>query len=120
MWPHSLLQDEFVSRELKNVDLDFKQFVAGGFEIISLPEISESEINDRLAFLKLLSYHANATNDNKQFLQRYAAWLRRIELNQRSWDDDPREIEVRFVRSIYQNNYSLNRKHNFSSNIMFR
>ena len=51
----TLLQDEFVSRELKSFDLNFKQFVAGELEIISLPEISESERNGRLAFLKL--YH---------------------------------------------------------------
>ena len=122
LWPHSLLQDEFVSRELKFFDLNFIKFVEGELEIISLPEISESERNGRLAFLKLLSYHANATNDNKQILQWYAAWLRRIELNQRSWDDDPREIEFRFIRSIYQKNYtySLNKKQNFSSNTMYR
>ena len=59
LWPHLMLQDEFVGKKLKFYDLDFKQFNAGELEIISLPNIGKKEEKGRIEFLKLLSYHAN-------------------------------------------------------------
>ena len=92
VWPHSVLQDEFVCKDLKFFELNFKQFVAGELEIISNTNTPMPEHEGRLSFLKLLSYHANSSFKNKHILEWYASWVRKIELGQRTWGDDPREL----------------------------
>ena len=77
-------------------------------EIITNPNISLCERNGgRLHFLKLLSYHANNT-DHRNILDWYDAWLRRFELGQRTWDDNPKEIEYRCFRAYNQYNTRKN------------
>ena len=56
-WPHSHLQFEFVNKQVKYDELDFKLFVAGELEIISDPELSSSERLGRLTLLKKLVYY---------------------------------------------------------------
>ena len=50
-WPHSHLQFEYVNKQVKYDELDFKLFVAGELEIISDPELSSAERSGRLTLL---------------------------------------------------------------------
>ena len=75
IWPHSVLQYEFVSENVKFKDLDLKMFVAGELEILMTKIVYFSSLYDR-----------------KRLLQYYAAWLRRIEMGTNSWHDDPSVI----------------------------
>ena len=91
IWPHSVLQYEFVSENVKFKDLDLKMFVAGELEIL-MTKISRTEFKGRMRFLKKLVYFASLY-DWKRLLQYYTAWLRRIEMGMNSWHDDPSVIE---------------------------
>ena len=86
-WPHAHLQFEYVNKHLKLEDLDFKTFVAGEFEIIALNDFSKVKKSGRLALLRKIVYYSNTYEFNglKSF---YAAWLREIELDKRTWSDD--------------------------------
>ena len=91
IWPHSVLQYEFVSENVKFKDFDLKMFVAGELEIL-MTKISKSEFKGRMRFLKKIVYFASLY-DWKRLLQYYAAWFRRIEMGMNSWHDDPSVIE---------------------------
>ena len=52
LWPQSVLQYEFVSKEVKFKELSFNLFVAGELEIISSGLIPDSEAKSRLEILK--------------------------------------------------------------------
>lgn len=91
IWPHSVLQFEFVSEHISFNQLEFKMFIAGELEILT-SKISKAEFKGRIRFLKKLVYYANIY-DWKRVLQFYAAWLRRIEMGLNSWRDDPAQIE---------------------------
>ena len=91
IWPHSVLQNEFVSEKVKFKDLDLKMFVAGELEIL-MTKISKSEYKGRMRFLKKIVYFASLY-DWKRLLQYYAAWLLRIEMGMNSCHDDPSVIE---------------------------
>ena len=92
-WPHSHLQFEFVNKQVKYDELDFKLFVAGELEIISDPELSSSERLGRLTLLKKLVYYYS-TYEFKGLKAFYAAWVREIELGKKSWSDDSAQIET--------------------------
>ena len=93
LWPHSALQYEYVNDAVKFHDLDLKLFTAGELEIITSGEISEQEKSGRLNLLKKTTYYSNIYNW-KGLLPFNAAWLRKIELGQKTWRDDPACIEV--------------------------
>ncbi|CAG2201812.1 unnamed protein product [Mytilus edulis] len=93
LWPQSALQYEFVNESVSFNDLDPKLFTAGELEIITSKSISEKERSGRLNLLKKITYYSNIYSW-KGLLSFYAAWLRKIELGQKSWDDDPSSIEV--------------------------
>lgn len=93
LWPQSALQYEFVNESVSFNDLDPKLFTAGELEIITSKNISEKERSGRLNLLKKITYYSNIYSW-KGLLSFYAAWLRKIELGQKSWDDDPSSIEV--------------------------
>ena len=65
----------------------------GELEIITSGEISEQEKSGRLNLLKKITYYSNIYNW-KGLLAFNAAWLRKIELGQKTWRDDPACIEV--------------------------
>ena len=92
-WPHSHLQFEFVNKQVKYDELDFKLFVAGELEIISDPELSSSERLGRLTLLKKIVYYYS-TYEFKGLKAFYAAWVREIELGKKSWSDDSAQIET--------------------------
>ena len=87
-WPHDYLQYEFVNKQVKFDELDFKLFL-----IISSDDLTESEKKGRLDLLKKIIYYSN-TYEFKGFKAFYAAWLREIELGKRSWSDDPQQLET--------------------------
>ena len=91
VWPHTVLQYEFVSDHVSFKKLDIKMFFSGEFEILT-SKISNKEFRGRLKFLKKIAYYANIY-DWSQLLHFYAAWLRRIEMGLNSWSDDPSQIE---------------------------
>lgn len=93
MWPHAALQYEYVNESLEFKDLDMKRFIAGELEIITSGQISEIEKRGRLLLLKKIVYYTSVYSW-KGLLSFYAAWLRKIELGQKSWEDDPSIIEV--------------------------
>ena len=76
VWPHTVLQYEFVSEHVSFKKLDIKMFFSGELEILT-SKISKTEFRGRLKFLKKIAYYANIY-DWSQLLHYYAAWLRRI------------------------------------------
>ena len=50
VWPHSVLQYAFVSKDLKLFSLNFKQFVAHELEMISNTNTPMQERQGRLSF----------------------------------------------------------------------
>ena len=51
-WPHAYLQYEFVNKQVKFDELDFKLFLAGEISIIAADDLSETERKGRLELLK--------------------------------------------------------------------
>ena len=92
-WPHAYLQYEFVNKQVKFDELDFKLFLAGEISIIAADDLSESERKGRLDLLKKIIYYSN-TYEFKGLKAFYAAWLREIELGKKKWSDDPSQIET--------------------------
>ena len=92
-WPHAYLQYEFVNKQVKFDELDFKLFLAGEISIISADDLSETERKGRLDLLKKIIYFSN-TYEFKGLKAYYAAWLREIELGKKNWSDDPQQIET--------------------------
>ena len=92
-WPHAYLQYEFVNKQVKFDELDFKLFLAGEIFIISADDLSETERKGRLDLLKKIIYFSN-TYEFKGLKAYYAAWLREIELGKKNWSDDPQQIET--------------------------
>ena len=92
-WPHANLQYEFVNKQVKFDELDFKLFLAGEISIIAADDLSESERKGRLDLLKKIIYYSN-TYEFKGLKAFYAALLREIELKEKSWSDDPQQIET--------------------------
>ena len=97
VWPHTVLQYEFVSEHVSFKRLDMKMFFAGELEILT-SKISKSEFRGRLKFLKKIAYFTNIY-DWSQLLNYYAAWLRRIEMGLNSWSDEPAQIENAMLAS---------------------
>ena len=56
-WPHAHLQYEFVNKEVKFEDLDYRLFIAGELEVISESSISSSERQGRINLLKKIVYY---------------------------------------------------------------
>jgi len=83
IWPHSLLQYEYVNKDTKYQDLDFRLFVAGELEIITTSKIKQSEKTARLSFLKKIVYYSGIYQW-KALLDFYAAFVRQIETGQKS------------------------------------
>ena len=92
-WPHSHLQFEYVNKQVKYDELDFKLFVAGELEIISDPELSSAERSGRLTLLKKIVYYYS-TYEFKGLKAFYAAWVREIEMGKKKWSDDSAQIET--------------------------
>ena len=97
IWPHSVLQFEFVSQNIQFKDISFKMFVAGELEILT-SKISKREFKGRIKLLKKIAYLSNVY-DWKRLLQFYAAWVRRIEMGLNSWHDDSSVIENAMLMS---------------------
>ena len=91
-WSQAHLQYEFVNKQVKFDQLDFKLFLAGEISIIAADDLSESEKKGRLNLLKKIVYYSN-TYEFKGLKAFYAEWLREIELGKKSWSDDPQQIE---------------------------
>lgn len=92
-YPHHCLQFEYVSQNIQFNDLSLKLFIAGELEIISGPKLSEKERKGRTEFLKRVVYYSNIY-EWKALLSWYAAWLRKIEIGERDWSDNPASIEI--------------------------
>ena len=92
VWPHSVLQFEFVSDNVSFLKLDLKNFVAGELVILT-SKLSRAEYKGRMSLLKKIVYFSNIY-EWKCLLHFYAAWLRRIEMGLNSWSDDPTQIET--------------------------
>ena len=103
-WPHAYLQYEYVNKQVKFDELDFKLFLAGEISIIAADDLSELEKKGRLNLLQKIIYYSN-TYEFKGLKAFYAAWLREIELGKRNWSDDPQQIE-----SAILNKYLLKNK----------
>ena len=97
IWPHSVLQYEFVSEHMPFKKLSQNMFFCGELEILT-SRISKSEFKGRILFLKKIAYYANMYDWDK-LLHFYAAWLRRIEMGLNKWSDDPSIIENAMLSS---------------------
>ena len=56
IWPHTLLEFQFVTRSLEYKDLDFQSFVAGELEILTSDKIGPVETKYMLINLKHIVY----------------------------------------------------------------
>ena len=92
-WPHAYLQYEFVNKQVKFDEPDFKLFLAGEISIIAADDLSESERKGHVDLLKKIIYYSK-TYEFNGLIAFYAAWLREIELKKKSWSDDPQQIEA--------------------------
>lgn len=112
-WPQSHLQFEYVNKQVKFDELDFKLFVAGELEIISDDELSPAERSGRLTLLKKIVYYYS-TYEFKGLKAFYAAWVREIELGKKKWSDDSSQIESailsKFVLKSSKSPFSVTRK----------
>ena len=97
IWPHSVLQYEFVSEHVAFKQLSLKMFLCGEMEILT-SKISKSEFKGRMRFLKKIVYYSNIY-EWSVLLQYYAAWVRRIEMGLNCWSDDPAQIENAMLAS---------------------
>lgn len=91
-WPHAHLQFEFVNKQVKFDELDFKLFIAGELEIISGERLPNAEKSGRINLLKKIIYYSSSY-EFKGLKAFYAAWLREIELGKKTWSDDSQQIE---------------------------
>jgi hypothetical protein len=101
LWPQFALQYEFVNDSVSFKDLDITLFIAGELEIITSKGISEKENVGRLNLLKNITYYCNIYSW-KGLLSFYAAWLRKIELGQKTWKNDSSSIEVPILTQYVQ------------------
>jgi hypothetical protein len=86
-WPHLHLKFEYTSKDLGFRDLRLNTLVAGELDVIE--NCSDSgEKKGRMAFLKMLMYYADSS-DITCILDWYADWVRRIEMGENNWGDDP-------------------------------
>ena len=124
-WPHAHLQFEYVNKQVKFEDLDFKLFVAGELEIIAGDDISAMERAGRLDLLRKIVYYYN-TYEFVGLKSFYAAWLREIELGKKSWSDDSQLIESAILSkyllknktfSNISNTTTSNSRKEFSGNV---
>ena len=117
-WPQAYLQFEFVSKQLKYDDLDFKQFIAGELGIISEDDISEVEKQGRIDFLKKIVYYS-AMYEFKGLKAYYAAFVRDIERGRKKWSDDPSYIESAMLNKylLKGKDYQHTRKASYPSKI---
>ena len=76
-WPHAYLQFEYVNKQVKFDELDYRMFIAGELEVISEADLSRTERNGRISLLKKIVYYSS-TYDFKGLKAFYAAWLREI------------------------------------------
>ena len=108
-WPQAYLQFEYVNKQLKFDDLDFKQFIAGEIEIIGERDLSKSERKGRLDMLKKIVYYSSIYEFRglKAF---YAAWVRDIERGIKKWSDDSSYLETAMLSKFVRNKGFQSRK----------
>ena len=86
-WPHLHLKFEYTSKDIGYRQLKMNTLVAGELDIIE--KCSDSvEIKGRMSFLKTLMNYADSS-DIDSILDWYADWVRRIEIGESQWNDDP-------------------------------
>ena len=101
-WPQSYLQFEYVNKQLKFDELDFKQLIAGEIEIIGEKDLSKSERKGRLDMLKKIVYYSSIYEFRglKAF---FAAWVRDIERGIKKWSDDSSYLETAMLSKFVRN-----------------
>ena len=115
-WPQSHLQFEYVNKQMKFEDLDFKLFVAGELEIIACVDVYAVEKAGRLELLRKIAYYYG-TYEFAGLKSFYAAWLREIELGKKKWSDDSQQIETAILsKYVLKNKAASNFKKDTSSN----
>ena len=87
IWPHCVLQYQYVTQSMTYKDLNLSLLVAGELEIItSLKQGKEQE--GRLNLLKALAYESNVY-PYRAISEWYAAFLMAIEKGRNDWDASP-------------------------------
>ncbi len=93
IWPHTVLQLEYAARVVQFKDLDFRLMVAGEIEIIKNVATPPAEKAGRLDLLQKIAYYKEMY-EWAAILDFYAAWVRKIELGQKRWEDDSSVLET--------------------------
>lgn len=89
-WPHSQLQNQFVTKSYTFFDLTFPLLTAGKLEIIN----SDIGMDERMACLNFvgnLAYQANFYSV-RVILELYAAFMQTTELGHATWFPYPFEV----------------------------
>jgi hypothetical protein len=87
LWPHVVLQDEYLSKDMGFMDLDFRLLVAGELEIVTSSQTTELEKKGRLALLKQLAYLLGVY-EWTLLRNVYIAIIRKIEIGHMNWGSD--------------------------------
>ena len=114
IWPHTLLEFQFVTRSLEYKDLDFQSFVAGELEILTSDKIGPVETKYRLINLKHIVY-LDQTYEWQAIREMHAAKLRLIERKKMSWGSDFSKLESQMLAphvkvKKFQKQYGHSRK----------
>ena len=92
VWPHTLLDFEFISNPIDFMELDLALFVAGELEVLSGDDLSEKEKDCRRELLKSVVYFSRVY-EWKSVLKMVASILRKIECGKANWGSDFSRIE---------------------------
>ena len=104
-WSQTALQYENINKSVAFQDHDFKFFVAGELEIISLRRIKIDERNTRLSLLTKIVYYSNIYQW-KALLDFYAAFFRQIDTGVKTWKDNPGDLEAPLLSKYVKQDYS--------------
>ena len=115
-WPRTALQYECINKSVTFQELDLKLSVAGELETISSKKIKSFERKARLNILKTMVNYSSSYAW-KALLDYYAAFVRQIELGNRTWKNDPSYLEVpllsKHVKQDFNKRSSYNVKKEF-------
>ena len=84
LYPHAVLDEDYMHGEIEFNDLSFNLQVAGEMEIISRKDISPAELKSREEILKKLAYYGE-TLDQKIILELYKSFITKIEKGVFEW-----------------------------------
>lgn len=105
IYPHTLLDFDYISSPIKYKDLDFSLFVAGELEVVLSGNMDAYDSHCRLQMLKTTAYRFKYREWAK-LLKLHAAILYKIEVGRANWESNFDNVEKMVLESQSQSNSS--------------